>query len=512
MLTDAASEPSGVLGRVERILRRAETHPTAIFVVLAGVYVASVLARISRPLWFDELFTYYVVTAPSFGKAVDLLLHVDLNPPLGYLPAWVSIQLFGPSPAALRVPSALAFGAASVLIFRYARWRLGFFSGVFAVAAFWMTGYLYWAAEARSYALLLFFLTAACYQWARLAAGESRSHWLLSVLLACLLLTHCYAGAFLLGFYVAQIIRDTQNRRIYRAAWVSLLAPLSALVLYIPLVGRAGTLIATPDWQASVARVVWVYVHAFFSPSIPMLVVVGLSVLFLAYRKRAASAPRLPAHEAGLLAGTLASPLIVAAVIWYMRGPFWPRYTIGMAVGVSLLTAAFVAGRAGRQRLLPASLVVFLLGAVVVTDVIPTVLATLRLARVVHNLVPPELAVVAGSPINFIEADHREPPDFVRRLVYLDDPETCLRYTGSNHTIGWGSVKGRFPIRAAILPYAEFTKRERHFLVWADQQFPEEWILQKLRDDGWRIRPVATLDTWYRDKKFYEAFAPDFRH
>ena len=73
------------------------------------VFVAG-LAAANRPLWFDELFTYYVSSLGDSYSVVDALLHkADYYPPLDHLIRHFSLNAFGQSNLAFRAPSIIFF-------------------------------------------------------------------------------------------------------------------------------------------------------------------------------------------------------------------------------------------------------------------------------------------------------------------------------------------------------------------------------------------------------------------
>src|ERR1022692_4930035 len=71
-----------------------------VFLDLAGCFDASR----SKPLWHDELFTYYIAQSPTVGQMWNEIATLDLNPPLVYLLTRLSFKIFGVSTLAARIP------------------------------------------------------------------------------------------------------------------------------------------------------------------------------------------------------------------------------------------------------------------------------------------------------------------------------------------------------------------------------------------------------------------------
>src|SRR5947207_3002240 len=78
------------------------------------LYTFFVLGAATRPLWHDELYTYYIAKAPTLARFIDEVTHIDLQPPLQYVLSRVSLRLLGDSDFATRVPSMVGFTLGSI--------------------------------------------------------------------------------------------------------------------------------------------------------------------------------------------------------------------------------------------------------------------------------------------------------------------------------------------------------------------------------------------------------------
>src|ERR1700751_5816116 len=170
MRASAPSYPSAqnLWTRWEDFLRGIETRPWLLVLLMLLVYVSYVSRPLLRPLWFDELLTFYMSSAPSASRLFELIQHpqnIDLQPPLGYLATRVSFHFFGHSALAARLPSVTAYFLATVCCFLFFKRSLGAWYGALAAVSFWYCNSLQYAAEARPYALLLFFFCAAMLCW-----------------------------------------------------------------------------------------------------------------------------------------------------------------------------------------------------------------------------------------------------------------------------------------------------------------------------------------------------------
>jgi len=123
--------------------------------IALAVLALTLLAAHWRPLWYDELFTFYVARQPTaIGTVQALLAGADTNPPLDYLLRHAAMALLGASSAAFRLPSALAFIAGLLATYAFVRRRVPFIPAVMALLLPVATAAVYFAYEGRAYALL----------------------------------------------------------------------------------------------------------------------------------------------------------------------------------------------------------------------------------------------------------------------------------------------------------------------------------------------------------------------
>ena len=127
---------------------------------LTLLYALLISHQIRRVLWYDELITFYISKAPTLTELMRLMGRWDLTPPTLHLLARASMSLFGENPIALRLPSVLEFYLASLMIFGYARRKLGTEYGLLSVLLLWYSPFFQYATEARPYALLAMFFAA----------------------------------------------------------------------------------------------------------------------------------------------------------------------------------------------------------------------------------------------------------------------------------------------------------------------------------------------------------------
>jgi hypothetical protein len=60
-----------------------------------------------------------------------------------------------------------------------------------------------------------------------------------------------------------------------------------------------------------------------------------------------------------------------------------------------------------------------------------------------------------------------------------------------------------FPISASVSSYNDFIHQHREFLVLGTYDYPEEWLLRKLHDDGARLIWLGAYPLPYWDSNLY---------
>jgi len=204
------------------------------YVFFLGVVAIAIALRTpelaSKGLWLDEAYSVVMAGLPIRGMLDQL--NRNATPPLYYLCLAPWIRLFGSSEAAARALSVVfsvgGIALCGMLAFRFFSLRIA--SVVTLMLAF-TPMHIYYAQEARMYALLSLLGTALVFASLEYLARGSRLSLLLAALLSLLmLLTHTVAAWFVLGVNVAfmAICRDR------RKLWYWLAAQSFAGLCYLP--------------------------------------------------------------------------------------------------------------------------------------------------------------------------------------------------------------------------------------------------------------------------------------
>ena len=491
---------AAVLRRVASVIDR---RPNLVLPVWIFAYFAVLWRPLHRPMWFDELLTYYAATAPTAAAFLHSRF-LDPTPPLSYVLVRASVALFGDSAFAARIPSAVGFLVASLIVYGLITRRFGGGVGLAALAMMWSSSLTIYAVESRPYGVVLAFFTLATLCWLKAIRQKGWSWWHagLAGSLVAMFATHCFSPPFAAAIGVGELVRARAARRIDKRVWASILAPLGVLPLYLPLVRNARALLCpaafAPTWISFPKT--YLAVFAPLLPAIGMIAVLWAASYRRGERRRAMARP----YETAFAVAAVVAPSITISYAMWSGSPFWLRYCIGSVLGAVLILAVGAASASRRN----AGLAVGLAGLILVLFGVTTG-GTGRLADLYENTssayraVRTDLPFVAASGVTFLEMDHREAPDFIHRLYYLTDRESALR---RHSTIfeGFPVLKQWFPIRGNVAQYRDFVRENGHFMVLGTKAYPEDWLLGRLEEDGAEVRLVGKMKTGYQDSELYE--------
>jgi hypothetical protein len=351
---------------------------------------------------------------------------------------------------------------------------------------------------------------------------KSRPGWLLLVLLSGFALVACHfmAAFVLLAFLAAEGVRFWQSRKLDVALILCYILPFSVLVVYHSKISGYETLIfprsfmPAPDTPLIAYVVLGYYAWLFFLAgaaivSGPYLVNANPGVRTRSSKK---SGKHFLTPERTLLLVLFLEPVVAIAAIWRGHGAFFPRYglpaTIPMAIGT-----AYVLHAALRNSKLAGVITICLLGAHPAYRVLtnPAWLQPGQIAGVDpgpgkpdYHSVEPDLPFVVASGLTYVEMNHRESPAFLRRVYYLTDSAAAAEYAHATLFEHEEAIREMFHFQAEVEPLRQFESEHRKFLVLGTFDYPEDWLLRKMKADGDAIRFLGNYATSYKDGRLYE--------
>lgn len=468
-------------------------------VVALTVFVFAVLAAHWRPIWYDELFTYYVANEPTLRETLEALLQgADTNPPVDYLLRHASLSLFGESAAALRWPSAAAFVAGLLATYAFVRRRASFFASAGAFLLPIGTAAAWFSHEARAYALL--FASAALALWAWQKAIDAPTPLRLAGLLAALCLgpySHYFGVLNFVPVAAGEAWRSWQQRRVDWRVVATMAVACVLMLGLLPFALNATSMQASFWASAFNMRDVLGYYRGFLE--LDGLVIVALAaaaaIAAVASSGLQSSSPRplaIPAHEFVAVVMLALTPVSAFALATLATGVLTSRYAIALVPGVAILVGYLLA-YAERHLRVVVAVAVAVLAVFVLRDFMTGSLvhrgSEWRTPNVHRVLQSSDLPIAFDSSHQFLEFDHYEPPELAARFVYPMDAATALEVRGfNNDEIALRRLQQIRPLN--VVDYVEFTKGHPEFLVVLNEVF---WpgLVKALRRDGFRLVPLA---------------------
>ena len=531
-----------------------EAHPWLTFATLTTLLSWFALHQMAfRHLDHDELYTFYISNAASWRRTLELSQTADLHPPLSYLLTRTVFHFLGASTFTARIPSMVAFIVASGLIFAFlARISSVVFASV-GLFFFWNSYLAEYGRVARPYALLLMFTALLFFGWDRATDGRERRGWALAAVAAgaCgMFLSHVLALLPLAAVGLAEFVRFAIRRKPDWKLWAAMLLPTISTVTYIPLFRSQRSLLFAPYYQPRPFRLLAFYWGSLSLAFRPLLCILVVAALWPAFSKDAQAdsgdeARKLTVPHRLLLLLFFIVPVGVGILFARSGTAFFDRYGIVILITLAVIPAWLLSVRSGRSQFAGGiGLGIVAMFWFVQSFAMPWVIEStanvlpLRAAAVVSALVVavpevpqpspvtlptylklqaqqapkvkeissvfPELPMVAGSALPFMELDHYEDDTFTSRLFLLDNREAAVNLVHFTVFEGYERLKSLFPIRGAVEPYDQFIATHRHFLVLGNYCHPTEWLLRKLEADGAQLRIIGTYEGTYEDHDLYE--------
>ncbi len=509
--------------RTSALAETLERHSVVFLPILLALYVWVLKSQRIKHLWHDELYTFYIAQAPSFGKMIEWTHTIDLNPPLYYIAARLTFHVLHPSAFSVRLPSMIAYFVATLCAYQFVRRRLTPMYGMVAAMVMLGSSFNQYSYEARPYAFVLGFLGILSLGWQRaIQPGKPRS-WVAYLLVLLggfgMLLSHVLASVAYAALLLTEAIRFAMRRKPDWILWICLALPLSACVTYLQPIQTHSSGAFPELFQASIRDLLSAYSDLWIG--VASLLCAAVIVIVLLRADRSPSKTEQPAQgfsspEKILALGFCCVPLVVSLVFMHSHSAYFPRYGIPSLFGVAILTPWFVSRwtRNSSSAALVCS-IIFLFGVITPTSIARHVQDVVQPIKpqganltgkfdIPISQIQPDLPMVDASGLTFLEMNHRENSSFLSRVYYLNDAQAAVKYANATIFEGFPALKGKFPIRGNIMPYQDFIQQHSKFLVFGTYDYPEDWILRKLLADHATLRFLGNYDTGYKDEQLYE--------
>ena len=480
-------------------------------IALTILYVLFVSIGNRRYVWFDELFTFDIATSPSLKELWHRELTFDLQPPAGYLLSRASMHIFGATPFGLRFPSMAEFYVGSLVMFLYVQRKAGVAFATLAVLLLWGAApSLYYAVEARPYALVLFSFSCLLLSWDIAIRSKPRLLALFGVGVAtfCLAIAHVFSVFTLFAFIVAEAVRFWRRRKVDYPLWAALLLPMLAMLIYVPLTRAfAGVVFAI---YASPQTISLFYLNTLGAPILSFVFLAVLLAASIPGDRDPKPAPEFAAEDLALFVCLLVNPILINLLLIHRRGTFYDRYCLTTQVAIMVALAIFLGRRVRRNRWAAYAGSIVLVLFIAKTQVWHALhFAAPRNAAFLASI-QPSLPVVVGEGQVFVEMNRYESASILSRVYFLKDSQASMQYMHTNLFQDYMAPdvmkKAGFPFTANVAQYSSFVSQHRQFLLLGART---EWVFQKLLYSGASIAFIGGYsDLLYLDKDLYLVTMP----
>ncbi len=476
----------------------------AVLTVWTAIYFALTLTiATTKPLWNDELFTFYISRRPTLGAVWSALLTgAEQLPLFFYVLTRAATGLLGSSPAAFRVPEMLGFWLMSICLFWFVRARTSVAWGLIAMTFPLLTAAFEYAYEARPYALVLGFCALALCFWQAATEGRFRSVSLpgLCFSIAAAISCHYYAvlgvGAIVFGEFVRTVTRKKLDIKVTAACILGFVP----LLLFRPLIHAAraysGAFWAKPQWSNALG-----FYNMLLAPApLALLTLLVLLAVLLRVngrddeRGRYTDPHRFPVHEIAAICAFLFVPAMGVILAKFVTGAYTFRYALPAVIGLSIVVAWSSLRLARDRSVVGMVIAVTLLCAFVFNGL--KAYSGARSSRDDHldayrflRAHSAGLPLVVIGPHLFFELSHQastQHQDF--RPIYLADLKMALRYTATDDVErGLLALKQWAPLD--VQDFHTFCESHDRFLIYGHTA-PFEWATKELLQEG-RLLTVA---------------------
>jgi hypothetical protein len=502
-------------GAIVKEARRVESAGAMAWAWIGALGAALVLLllgtlgrAVGKPLWHDEIFTFYVAAQPAASDVWrSLAAGVDLNPPLYHLLVHWCIGLLGSGPVAVRLPAVLGFLLASAALYAFVRQRAERPFALLAALVPSFTGVYTYAYEGRPYGLVLGLAAVALLAWQRRDTDGWRrcAPFLCGVAVAAAIYTHYYAVLVLLPLAAGELTRVGVRRRIDRAMWSAFaIGALSAGGL-LPLT-RGARAFASTFWSRPSAGHLAAFYGLLTEPFAAVLLAAALLLTVLALgaaltisplRPADAATPpaargwSLPLDETVAVLALLVVPVAGYLMAVFVTGAFHERYVLFGVLGFAALAAAWL-----RALSLPRWQVTAFLSVCVLAFAARQATGMLALAkgpqdpladhRALLAQIPAGTGVVVSHALTFLPLAYYAGAPDAGRFTYLMRPPEVVRRSGVD-TGGRALERLSSIVRLDVRHYESFLRGRRQFFVYG----PPSWLVPQLRRDGATVELIG---------------------
>ncbi len=469
-----------------------ERRSGAIVAAYSAFYLIA-LARFSsmRPLWLDEISTYYMSAVWPPGAIMHALEeNADGQPLLFHL---ITREFhYGRNQMMLRAPEIVGVLVMSLCLYVFVSRIASRIHALLAMALPMITDARSYSYEARPYALILGFGACMMVCW-QAANRNKRRAWPIAGLWffsSPSVAIHYFGILSLLPFFIAEFVKWRSRKKADWPVVAVLSSSILSLLPSVPVIEAVKAMGITPLYHIAVPGSLIATYDFLLEPALlPSVEMILAALIYLAWRSNSADSfdfagsapPPQHAAETALVCGFLALPL-AGLLLGEVVNTFMFRYVLAGTLG--FCAAVPLALRRSRELALICLLIVglnvilFLALRIVKTPDGPkqTPLAALQPAT-------RGLPIVFAGAHEYVETHFYAPADVAPRLYYLTAPQFARYWAGSDAIDAfvrhWSEISD-----CRIDDVRTFTAAHKRFLVVSKKTDAYPWLLPELEREG----------------------------
>lgn len=474
-----------------------------LFLLIAYVGLACIVRSSSTLFWSDEIITVSLARLPTIPAIYSALRNAaDSQPPLFYILERAAAHLPVNELIAFRIPSVVAFCSTILCLFVFIRQTRGCVRAIVCCIIPLLSVLYSYASVARGYDLAVAFIALAmvCYQRANTKAACLT----LAISFAAATSSHYYAVFATFPFGLAELAILVARRQFRPAVWLSLFASLIPVAVFWPLLAAYKSAYGAHFvGHLSLLEVVRSYGFMWNLRPLPGLELAiatfAILVVFTFVRQKRTSptdGSHVPLEERFLVLGFFLLPLAMGLAFAATGAGFLYRYVIYAVLGTPLVVSHAISALDRRTGIVLSALLLLALGAQEAGFrgqywFTSSYARERGVDRLLHLAGHYDVPVAISDPNTYLEISYYASLETNRRIVYITDVPTAIRYLGSgNGDQSLLSLRPYAPLRLVDLP--SFLANHPQFLIYVDRSDIWGWIQTRMSHDGYSLDTVAS--------------------
>ncbi len=462
-----------------------------------------------RLMWYDELVTLHVSSIGPFSELLKALsAGADSMTPFYYLMVRLGKLIPADPHITMRVASIAGYLFTLWGVYWFSRKWLPVTGSLAAVLLVTLSPFRDYAIEARSYALLVGFLALAACFWQRV--GERRFMALLFGIALLLAVSTHYLGVVAIGaFVVAELSWSLERHAIRRSVWLACFAAATPFLVCLPISTRFRSIFKDSFWAQPSWRNVYTTYQDYLGINYRLGFAIALffGLLFADWLIRRVRA-RNEDGEKGfdqpgfvLISSLLFYPAVLALLTPIVGSGYTPRYgwpgLLGLVLGPVYLLRSFWAKPYSAYLALALMMTFAFQGANDCEKAYKSKRSedhvNVRFAEIVRGI--PDVPVVIGSPLSFLERREYAPPELQPRLKEVLDPNQARLLVGSDSSELVNGILNKLVIPLPIETLPQFEASRTKFLLEAGG--PGDWLTGYLLKNGYHLRTIGSYASFW---------------